>query len=460
MRIEIEEEVKIVGIGVVPWSRLGPDKWLKDYAIASLFDWDMEQSSDLPTVHSLVCELGHIPSLNKFNTVNLLASADFVSLLDKYYPGYALMTYKPISSELKLEGRKFIMTDPKFTSLFENKVSFRRLLKDQVIFPKYIEMERSEMIKTTECYESIKSRLGGDYVIQDEMLSGGKGTHVIRSYQDYLRGIDALGVMSKHSKVVISSMVNNSKERSIQCCITSSGLVVGPLQRQIVFDPLLANLDVVNGDKFCGASIFSEDQHSVVNDQASKYAVTIGNKMKSMGYRGIFGIDFLLGEQDELFVLEVNPRITGVTPLLTALADDKDIPFYLLHILELGGYKYTVSDSSTKLFGTGSLMILHSRDSSPVTIINTPKSGTYHLDGESISYISANIDINKLGKDQFIFQQYMSKDSRINPGGRIGVVLTNGNSIDAECDRLSADARKIITILYDKIILAATNIQK
>ena len=72
--------------------------------------------------------------------------------------------------------------------------------------------------------------------------------------------------------------------------------------------------------------------------------MAIGEQIRRAGYWGYFGLDFLL-DQDTgaLYLGELNPRITGATPLTSQAALDQDeVPLLLFHLLEWLGVEYAV----------------------------------------------------------------------------------------------------------------------
>jgi hypothetical protein len=73
-------------------------------------------------------------------------------------------------------------------------------------------------------------------------------------------------------------------------------------------------------------------------------AMKLGERLGHAGYRGCFGLDYLLDETTgELYLGEMNPRITGITPLTTQAACDADeVPLLLYHLLEWFGVEYQV----------------------------------------------------------------------------------------------------------------------
>lgn len=452
MKITYDTDLRIAGIALVPWNRLGPERWLKNYAIASLYAWDTD-GTDLPILHALDGQ-GELPELREQNTQQLLQTPAFQALLNNQLAGYDLLVYRPVFVPPELSQHKFLMVDKAFTQRYENKVVFRELFKDQISFPEFAIYDRGTLPATEESFSNV---LAGrpTIVIQDEQLSGGKGTFLITTYQQYVAALDFLKRRSKRSRIVVSSLVPQARERSIQVCVTRHGVFAGPLQRQIVRHPLLANPDVPDGDKFCGAQILAEDQDSSVHQQATDIAERIGERLQAEGYKGIFGIDFLLDNDDRLYTLEVNPRITGVTPLLTSLYEAEEaIPFYLLHLLELGDYNYDIADKTVSYNRDGALLIVHSLEAVEITTQHIPASGTYKLMDGKLQRISSEVRLSHIKPGEFIIEPYVKPGMMVRPGGRLLSLQISGNAIDKKTDELYNSTVAIIEAVRQHV---ATN---
>lgn len=451
MKLRFDPGLKIAGIGIVPWTRLGPEQWLPQYAIASLYGWDLRPEQGVPPVHALSDMSEPLSRLPKLNTSHLLATSEFQELLNARLPGYDLLTYKPVQIPDALRGRKFLMVNPSYTQRFENKVEFRELFHERVRFPGYAVYRREQLPGDPASFDKLmagRERI----VVQDEQLSGGKGTFIIANFDEYRAALEALNKLSQHERVVVSDAIESPRERSIQCCVTQYGVFSGPLQRQIVRHPLLANMAVPEGDKFCGAQILAADQNTDVHQEAERIAREIGQVLQAEGYRGIFGIDFLMDAADELFVLEINPRITGVTPLLTALfTGETGVPFYLLHLLELGGYDYTIEDTYSAFDADGSLLVLHSLEIGPVRLLEAPRSGTYAIHNEELVHISDNVALSHLRAQEFIIQEYVPVGMPIKPGGRLLTLQFAQAVIDSESDVLYNTTQLLIQAVQKQL---------
>lgn len=452
MKISYDASIKLAGIAIVPWNRLGPEQFLPNYAIASLYDWDAPVSDGLPRLVSLAGRLGGAPRLPKNNTTSLFDNPDFQRLLAEELPDFDLLTYRPATLPPALADRKVLMTDVSFTKQFENKAEFRRMFADSLPFPEFKIWNRAELVPTESSFNEVIGN--APKIIQDEQLSAGKGSFVVNNPADYEAALKDLARLSKSQRVVVSEMVAGAKERTIQGCVTKAGVLTGPLQRQIVAHPVLANRAVAEGDKFCGAQILTSDQGTDTHRQAAAIAARVGQKLAEKGYKGIFGVDFLLGQDGKLYILEVNARITGVTILLTALFKGENaIPFYLLHILELGGYDYQITDETYRFDQTGALLIMHALETHPVQIVETPSSGTYTVVNMVLQRVSDNIDLHRLEQGQFIIADYMAAGMTIKPGGRILTIQFKEQILDENSDELYNNTLETITAIQRQLKL-------
>ena len=103
MKVLYDDRLKIAGIGIYPWARLGPQMWFRDYKIASLFDWDITTIDGLE-VYSLHDYAGEQSHQGKNNTPTLLENPLFLQMLENFFSGYAMLTYKPVRTPKELSA--------------------------------------------------------------------------------------------------------------------------------------------------------------------------------------------------------------------------------------------------------------------------------------------------------------------------------------------------------------------
>lgn len=450
MKVLFNSKLKIAGIGLVPWTRLGPERWFENYAIASLYGWDISLE-DAPTVHAFADTSKSI-DLPKLNSQSMLNDEAFQQMLIDELPGYSFLTYKPVSVPKKLQqaGIKFLSTDTTLARKLENKAQFRTMFAAKGIrFPQYSIYKTSDASNRPDFLKTILSNRQ-EVILQDAELSGGKGTYLVRDLQSLDYALDSIAAIGGSDSLVVSEKIDNPHERTVQCVVTRHGVFVGPLQKQIIADELLANLSVADGDKFCGAEISKNDAFAGSYDQIKKSAEIIGKELQELGYKGIFGIDTLVNDSGDVYILEVNPRITGVTPLLTMLyRPEQDIPFYLLHILELMDEDYQIIDSDIDTdIAEGSLLMLHGQHTSTSHITHSPKSGIY---SSALDYIQPSLRFTSTS-EQILVQQYTPTDFKVKPGGRVMSIFINRPVMNAD-DTLSSETKKLVGSLSDMVKL-------
>lgn len=454
MKVLYDDRLKIAGIGIYPWARLGPQMWFRDYKIASLFDWDITTIDGLE-VYSLHDYAGEQSHQGKNNTPTLLENPLFLQMLENFFSGYAMLTYKPVRTpkELSAHAITFLSDETKtgLSRLFENKVWFRqRFANKHINIPEYSVYSRKDLSADS---RTLRRLLGKrkTVIIQDATLSGGKGTFIVSDIATLRRALETLeNNQSASEKVVVSTYISGAMERSVQGVVTRYGVFVGPMQQQIIANSLLANLDIPGAELFCGTQISMSDSALWAYNQQKQNAMVVGEELRKEGYRGIFGVDSLVAD-GAVYTIEVNPRITGATPLLTMNYDaQKHIPFYLLHILELVGAEYQISDMSyDNTYGDCALIVPHSLRHENVTLSDGIRSGTYssHLEYKSDQVV---FDKGELAFPQVLLQSYALPNKQVKPGGRILSGFINYSIVDSN-GALDSGAERMVQTLLKKV---------
>lgn len=449
MNIAYDHNLKVAGIGMAPWTRLGLERWLPNYQIISCeFDTSVRLPG-MPPLHMI-----DPTQLDKKNTQRMILTDEFKQMAAKELAGYRFVTYKPVEvGDLELQDR-FAINDPNYTVTYENKAWLRRQFGDSVAFAPFRIYNRSELDDTQGCYEKLTND-GRARVLQHEQLSGGKGTYVVKNYDAYVK---ALQNLPEDGEIVVSEFVEGGRERSVQCTTTNQGIVYGGPQKQIVRAPLLCNTGLPVVQAFCGGEIGTVSPTDAQKRAIERSVQAIGNRLQADGYRGIFGIDFMFTDT-EAYALEVNARLTGLTPLLTALyVDGKDIPFYLIHTLELLGEAYDIEgipQSGAQASQPGGMMLLQSQLAGPARIEKTVASGVYGFENGNLMFKRADTKFRETdAKGDILVQQYVPHGIVVRPGSRICAVVTRQPVLAAD-DTLTDWAQAVVRSLYGELVLAS-----
>lgn len=74
----------------------------------------------------------------------------------------------------------------------------------------------------------------------------------------------------------------------------------------------VADMTIVDGNKFRG-STFPSVLPPEIQAQLREHTAAVGRELTRLGFRGIFGCDYIVTEKGEIFFIEVNPRKQGTT---------------------------------------------------------------------------------------------------------------------------------------------------
>lgn len=187
-------------------------------------------------------------------------------------------------------------------------------------------------------YEAWARDVGPRVVIQlpDMLRGGGRSTFFLDSAEDLLLFKDLIrmnewqGIRLK--RVSVRKFIKGEPS-SVVACILGKRTEVSPLQRQIIDPPWVE--DVPSSGVFGGHSWGGEMWDEAMEEEAGRQAQAFARVLAAMGYRGVFGLDFLADRScGRLVAVELNPRLTGAFPVLSHLqAARGEVPLELLHVL-------------------------------------------------------------------------------------------------------------------------------
>ena len=142
------------------------------------------------------------------------------------------------------------------------------------------------------------------FTIQNIYGVGGTKTYIIDNDFSLNRAIQ----QNKAYDICIAApYMKNSVSLNIHLICTNTDIILFPFSKQII--SIYENKLLYTGNDFT----ISFD--CTLRKSILEYSYIIGTKMKSLGYKGIAGIDFLW-VNNKLYFLEINPRFQGSTKLL------------------------------------------------------------------------------------------------------------------------------------------------
>lgn len=240
----------------------------------------------------------------------------------------AIVPFKP-SAKLDLVCKKNnwlnISNPTQINRTLEDKIKFTQFCTDNnlpIILSKIITLSEIEFIKT-------QKEFGDKLVVQTHFGWAGNSTHFATKWEDIKNKI-TIGTIIKISPYIEGySLLNN-------CCLTNLGLIQSP--------PAL---------QFTGLSEFTKNPFATVgrqwpclapssilqkiNDISEKF----GSAISDLKYKGFFGLDFIIDKNNNVYLLECNPRLTASFAFYTDIEIHNQVtPLFFFHLLEFLNLKY------------------------------------------------------------------------------------------------------------------------
>jgi biotin carboxylase len=276
--------------------------------------------------------------------------------------------------------------------------------------------------------------LGTDLVVQTPYGDSGKTTFFIKTPGDWSAYAD--DIVGQQAKIM--KRIDN-KAAAVEAVLTRQGTIVGPFMTDLTGYP---ELTPYKGG-WCGNDLFPE----ALSDDQRRHAIELvrrlGRRLGDEGYTGFFEVDVLVDlETDEVYLGELNPRISGVSSMTNVTAGAyADIPLFLFHLLEYMDVDYVIdvdeiNDRWRELAAVDvwAQLIMKEPDDVVERILAAPSTGIYHRnDDGSLNFIRVSHDWHEVTHEEeaFFMRVYAPGDYRFK-GADLGILVTKGRMQTAE----------------------------
>ena len=284
-------------------------------------------------------------------------------------------------------------------------------------------------VKSYEHLREVAEKLGEDLVIQTAFGDSGHTTFFISDEEDWDRHADE--IVDKGEVKVMKRI--RCRGSALEACVTRHGTIVGPLMTELVGFP---ELTPYRGG-WCGNEVFADAFPKDVRERARQATVNFGEELRKMGYRGYFELDFLTDlDTDEVYLGEVNPRITGASAM-TNLASfaHADAPLFLFHLLEWSDVEFELDVEALNarwadpenIDSWSQLVIKHTEDTVE-HITRAPRSGVWEMNDQGhIQFLRTQTHRRTVEEENRGFFLRISKEGDYRyKGADLGILLTPG----------------------------------
>lgn len=406
------EQIPILSVGITPYTRIIPAFFLENYAI-----YTVQRSSDVDVMEQFlsmyVLEDKHPDVAERVHgTGYLIGNHRFQGFVRSFKPIPKLMFYtmtKKIVEDLDKLEMAYIGNDPKTFEDVMYKQHFKALVKKLglPVLPTHTYL-REAFFEAS--YESLQEQIGKAFVVQrgDKEVGGNEGTFFVHSRADFDRCRDIL-IQDKSFSTIVCARFVKGHSTSMLGCVMPQGTLTGPLQLQLIDVPQSLHGVGANG-VFFGNDLGFVDWEQSVEDKAQEVVERVGDYLKSQGYKGIFGIDFLYDkETKEIFASECNPRFTGSLVLYSLMLLQAGVPpmefFHLLTHLDIhADFDFSKVNQALKTRVPCTHIAFSPRGITSMEL-DFP-AGVYECkpgDGESLNYIGPGVSLSDLRtQNQFL----------------------------------------------------------
>ncbi|HSH76050.1 MAG TPA: hypothetical protein VLA09_10245 [Longimicrobiales bacterium] len=443
----IRDETPTWYVCATPYTLMGMDEWVRGFRYVSYADcFDGRHPRvfvpEQPTAETFPYEL-----LEEMNN-DLLRRPDVGAHVRGHGPGRVVLmmfddTTRALAAELDLE---LILPESELRRMVDDKVEATRI-GDRAGVPSV--PNALGRAGSWEELRALASGLGPELVVQTPFGDSGMTTFFVGCEEDFRRHERA--IVAEPAIKVMKRI--RPKQAAIEGCVTREGTIVGPLMTEVIgFDELTPFRGGWAGNEAANGA-FTDAQR----EAAGKGTARFGNALRELGYRGYFEIDWLIDEDtDEVYLGEVNPRLSGASPLtnLAAFAH-ADAPLFLFHLLEYSDHDFELDVErlngrwrDPENLDDWSQLIVKRTEEGSVRLTRAPATGVWRLGADGgASFLFPQTHRRTVDRDDEAFFLRIPKvGDLVRRADDLGVLVFRGRAMTgsgALTDRASAWIRAI-----------------
>lgn len=273
--------------------------------------------------------------------------------------------------------------------------------------------------------------LGDDLVVQDAYGDAGTGTYFVRGERDW----DACAAdLVEQQEVKVMKRIRNV-EVCLEGVVTRYGTMIGPAMTSLVGYPELTPYK----GSWCGNDIWREVLSPAQTRTAREMMGKLGDVLSREGFLGYFEVDLLRDlDSDELYLGEVNPRLSGASPMTNLTTEAyADMPLFLFHLLEYMDVEYRLDIEEINArwergYGEDEVwgQVIMSETSPDIELFTaTPATGIWRLDeaGQVRFSRAANDWASVTDESEAFYMRVAAPGDLRCEGAQLGVLVTRGH---------------------------------
>lgn len=379
------------------------------------------------------------------SSAKLLAQKEVVEYLSKN-PGrpqlYLSKNYPRIQKLAEKYGWDILAPTAKLNREFEDKTAFasfaNKLFGDKVS-RQVVEISENRLAAVADKYS-------WPLVVQFNRGLAGEGTFLL---ENETAVADFAKKYSGRDAVVAPKFVGSTI--TLNACVTGQGVVVGAPFLQISgVAELNSTWSGTCGNDYGTELPLDEPQRQ----QIFADTLRVGEAMRAQGYRGLFGLDFVVGTDVRL--IEINARPPASVPTFTQLEHEQGTVSLLgLHLLEFLGiaYEINIPEINQQKFAIplrGSKLVFRNTSESVNSMQGDFKAGVYRIsDSGEMAYLRPGFSLSSISKANEALLWSVKNGSLISPNAEIATVVLPFSVTNPE-GKLDEKSSRIVAKLKDR----------
>lgn len=299
-------------------------------------------------------------------------------------------------------------------------------------------------------YELLVKEFGEKFVIKRDKGASGSGTYFVFSKEEFLE----IHNNFVGERLLVSEFIEGLSY-NLHCVVCNNEVLVSEPSVQLVgVSQCTDRREVYCGNDFTAIKNIDQDIIRRIKDASYEVGIWLLKK----GYRGIFGLD-LVANEDNVVIVDVNPRFQGSTSLLTQCEISAgSIPIVSWHINEfLVGNGIEGKKIMHEPVLEGSQLIFHAKKSPSGNLINTTVPGVYdaHSDG-TVKYVRPGLSLLDCASENeiVITSGVPHKGKIVDYGAQLLKIITRETVFDIEKRSINTKYQKIISNIEAKLVFA------
>ncbi|MGF1426673.1 ATP-grasp domain-containing protein [Kitasatospora sp. LaBMicrA B282] len=283
-------------------------------------------------------------------------------------------------------------------------------------------------------HRALRRRFGEVYVVQSPKGSSGRGTHLVTGEEDLRR-------LAPAERWLVSRYTEGTPI-NVHALVSGDGTVsvLRPSVQLTHVEGLGAPFGAYSGCDFEAPAALPP----LALDRARDTVARVGAELAALGYRGLFGADFVVAGPTPV-LLELNCRMQGSSWLLGELElAEQVVPSALRHVLERYGHT-TRAEPRLDPVGGCQLVLRHTGPTARVAA--APTGGLHRLKDGGLHRCGAGFGLLECGPDDCVLQQLPAAGTVVHSGAPLARLVTRHALTSADGATLNSQGRLLTDAL-------------